>query len=234
MKRRLQNVLRRYGVEVSRYPHRSSLAARTRDVLDARGVDLVVDVGANRGQYVSFLRDDVGYGGRVVCYEPVGATFAALAATTDARVECRRKALGAVPGRAQIHVSTASDLSSFLAPSELGVATFAEGFRAAGEEEVEVGTLATERLDGSRLFLKLDTQGFDLDVLAGGGDALDKVVAVQLEVSQLPIYERMPSLQDSVAAVRGYGFDVVGFFPVTTADGLRAIEFDLLACRAAS
>jgi hypothetical protein len=31
--------------------------------------------------------------------------------------------------------------------------------------------------------------------------------------------------------VRGYGFHVVGFFPVTTADGLRAIELDLLACR---
>jgi FkbM family methyltransferase len=232
VKRRLQSVLNRYGVEVSRHPHRSSLAARTRDVLAARGVDLVVDVGANRGQYVSFLRAEVGYAGDVVCYEPVGATFAELASNAGQKVRCRRKALGAAPGRATIHVSTASDLSSFLAPSELGVATFEEGFRAAGEEEVEVGTLATEPLDGERLFLKLDTQGFDLDVLAGGGAALDRVVAVQLEVSQLPIYERMPSLADSVAAVRGYGFDVVGFFPVTTADGLRAIEFDLLACRA--
>lgn len=231
MKRRLQDVLRRYGVEVSRYPHRSSLAARTRDVLAARGVDLVVDVGANRGQYVAFLRNDVGYAGRIVCYEPVRATFAALTGNAGSNVECRNKALGAAPGRATINVSAASDLSSFLAPSELGVATFEAGFRAAGAEEVEVGTLATERLDGSRVFLKLDTQGFDLDVLAGGGAALDDVVAVQLEVPQLPIYERMPSLEDSVAAVRGYGFDVVGFFPVTTADGLRAIEFDLLACR---
>ncbi len=196
----------------------------------------MIDVGANRGQYLGFLRQDVGYTGRVVCFEPVSHCYVELSATAagDGLVEVRRRALGAAPGQATIHVSHASDLSSFLRPSSLGGQIFEAGFQEAGEEVVEVSTLDGEFPGpgyARSAFLKLDTQGFDLDVLSGGAAMLERVSVLQLEVSQLALYERMPTLEESVAAVRGRGFDIIGFFPVVAADGLRAIEFDLLACR---
>ncbi len=86
-----------------------------------------------------------------------------------------------------------------------------------------------------RIFLKMDTQGWDAHVLEGAGETLADVVALQSEVSVIPIYHGMRSLLASLASYQALGFELTQLFPVTfDADGLRVIEYDCVLCRPAA
>src|SRR5215218_10092126 len=77
-----------------------------------------------------------------------------------------------------------------------------------------------------RALLKTDTQGFDLEVIRGAGAFLTRTVAVQIELSVLPIYENVPCYQDVIDELTAIGFALSGLFPVTLDRDLRVIEFD--------
>jgi hypothetical protein len=74
----------------------------------------------------------------------------------------------------------------------------------------------------------MDTQGYDLQVFAGVGDALRSVVALQSEISAVPIYQGMPHLTESIARFEAAGFGIAGLFPVSREKSLRIIEYDCL------
>jgi Methyltransferase FkbM domain len=79
---------------------------------------------------------------------------------------------------------------------------------------------------GAALFLKIDAQGFDLDVLRGTAKCMDRIVLLQLELSARAVYELPPALGDAINEVMTLGFDPIGFFPVVRGEGFRVIEFD--------
>ena len=206
-------------------------------MLRATEVDLVLDVGANVGQYASALRR-AGYTGRIVSFEPVAEPFRALAdaAAGDPLWDVHPYALGAEDGTAEIN-TTPGTMSSMLSASEFG-----RGW-SDKLEETHTETIQIRRLDSVfaevtggrpvRAYLKLDTQGFDLEVFRGAGEALGSVVAMQSEVACLSIYDGMPRLQEQLSAYEDEGFETVGMYPVSRdPKTLRVIEFDLLMVRA--
>ena len=77
-----------------------------------------------------------------------------------------------------------------------------------------------------RLYLKMDTQGFDLEVVRGAPAVLPTVRALQTEASILPLYQGMPSWITAVETLQGLGFEISGFFPVSTDPNMRLIEVD--------
>jgi hypothetical protein len=81
-----------------------------------------------------------------------------------------------------------------------------------------------------KIFLKLDTQGFDMEVFKGLGNKLDEVLVLQSEVSLIPIYDNMPHWTESLALYESAGFGVAGMFPVNWDDG-RVVEYDCLLTR---
>jgi hypothetical protein len=83
----------------------------------------------------------------------------------------------------------------------------------------------------SRPYLKLDTQGYDVEVLKGGAAVMQKIVALQSECSVQPIYEGMLNFSDSIAFIESFGFQLSGIFPVVTIRH-RLIEFDCVMVRA--
>src|SRR5699024_10673372 len=92
--------------------------------------------------------------------------------------------------------------------------------------------LPTE-LTTPRLYLKLDTQGYDLEAFAGLGERTRDIVAMQSEVALLQIYEGMPRLPPAIETYEGAGFEVTGMFPVTREkDTGRVLEFDCVLARA--
>jgi FkbM family methyltransferase len=207
-------------------------------LLDDLQIDCVLDVGANTGQYGRMLRR-LGYRGQIVSFEPVAATFGELteAVAGDGRWSTVQVALGAEDGTADINVSRGSDMASLLDALPAEDAPLSEV-----REVVRVETITTRRLDSiwselpgstgwSRVFLKLDTQGYDLEVLTGGVDTITSVVAVQSEVSVIPVYRGMPTWLESMERFAELGFEPTGMFPVTFAGRLRTIEFDCVMVR---
>ena len=212
------------------------LDARLRDVFVRQQVDLVIDVGANLGQFVAEIRGF--YRGEVVSFEPIPEVFAALdaVAAQDPLWRCSNWALGRDCGDARLHVCPSHDFSSLLPPNAYCARRF--GRQAATQRIVPARMRRMDRAlqamgvasAGRRVFLKMDTQGYDLEVFAGIGDCLEDVVAIQSELSLISLYEGMPHWLHSLAVYEAAGFGVVDLYPITR-DTDRVIEYDCLLVR---
>jgi hypothetical protein len=89
-----------------------------------------------------------------------------------------------------------------------------------------------EGVDDPRIYLKLDTQGYDLQAFAGAGDRVKELVGMQSEVSQVPLYDGMPHLTEQLATYEAAGFALTGMFPVILdRPTMRVIEFDAIMVR---
>ena len=233
----------RFGYEIVRpeWLLQRALPHHLRRLFARYEIDCVLDVGANRGQYYRFLRDDVGYQGTVISFEPLAANAERLRAlaATDPRWSVHAFALGDDERAMDLHVMKADDFSSFLAPDASVAPEFHELNVVDHEERVEVRRLdrVLPELRRSQplrnVYLKMDTQGFDLAVAAGAGDELTDVRALQTELSVRPLYTGMPGYQQVLAWLEQRGFALSGMFPVTKDSAMRVIEFDGVLVNAA-
>jgi FkbM family methyltransferase len=239
VKRALRTTVNRAGYELVQGEDIQSLGPHLRTLFSKLRINCVLDVGANVGQYGRFLRS-LGYVGEIVSFEPVAATFERLreAAAGDPAWQVHQMALGAAPAELDLHVAASSDLSSFLPSSDYGRERFGGLL-----ETVRVERVAVKRLDDvlgpfvahvadPRVYVKLDTQGYDVQVLEGATAVLPRILAVQVELAAKPIYEQATWLPDGLRWLSGLGFEITQMFPVNhDADGLRTIEFDCVAVR---
>jgi FkbM family methyltransferase len=217
---------------------RVAAGAQLKHVLERLEIDCVLDIGANEGQFGTTLRQ-LGYEGWIVSFEPVSEVFQKLRATADNDERWRvfPYALGATNERKAINVVELSLMSSFLQPREDSLERFPFN-RVERIEPVEIRRLddVAERcfdgIESPRIYLKIDTQGFDLEVMRGGEETLRRVLAVQTEVSFQNVYEGMPSFLESIREFQARGFAVVGFAPVTSdVDEICAVEMDCILAR---
>lgn len=199
-------------------------------------VECVLDVGANRGQYRKFLRDAVGYDGWIVSFEPLQSNvhFLNLSAKSDSRWVIHGFALGGQNTHMDINVMKSDNFSSFLDPDNSVVDQFGKENVIDRKEHVEIRRLDSV-LPGLRakypmrnVYLKMDTQGFDLEVVEGAGDDLANICALQTELSVRKIYDGMPDYQRVLRTLQHKGFDITGMFPVSSDSALRVIEFDCI------
>jgi FkbM family methyltransferase len=198
----------------------------------------VLDVGANVGQYRDFLREQVEYDGWIVSFEPLEDNVAVLSgrATADPKWVIHDYALGGDAGVHAFNRMARTTFSSFLAPDPSVAARVLESNRVVAVEQVRRCTLAEvwpelHRTHGRfRPYLKMDTQGFDLHVLAGAQPILAEVPAGQSEIYFRPVYLNAPSATESLDAFARFGFDVAGLFPVSHDPGmqLRACDCTLV------
>ncbi|MEQ1564815.1 MAG: FkbM family methyltransferase [Myxococcota bacterium] len=219
----LRGLIRRTGFDVSRYPpHRPGYSLDTvlGALFDRAGVSEVIDVGARHGEYGTYLRQ-IGYRGRITSFEPVSTHLTSLRgrAAADGNWRVEPVALGRAAGTADLHVAESSDFSSFRAANDALAGQFPDGAKVARVETVEVARLA-DRFDalipaGAAVLLKLDTQGWDLEVLAGAEGRLDRVTAIQSEVAIRPLYEGAPDYLESLTWLGARGFVPAGLFPVS-------------------
>jgi FkbM family methyltransferase len=208
-KKAVQSILRRCGLQVRWYvPHPIHELST---LLDLYQVDTVFDIGANTGNSGQYLRN-IGFRGRIVSFEPVSEVYRQLAekAAKDPMWLCENIALGDAEGERRIHVSGEGGVASSLLASSGHFEAHAPELRTVGTEMVRVRTLQsiTERYypQGSRLFLKIDAQGYEKQVLEGAGSQLEKVVGLRIELSLVRSYEGAPLIGDMLPylAARGY------------------------------
>jgi FkbM family methyltransferase len=174
----------------------NTLPYRRQRFLRDLGVSVVLDVGANIGQYASELRKH-GYEGRLVSFEPLGAPFKNLSkfAAKYQNHNCLQVALGDADEKAQINVSENIVSSSLLTVSHECV-TACDASRRVGTETIQVRRLDTVRDEvvkpSDRVHLKIDTQGTEREVLLGGAKTLEQVASIELELSLAPLYDNQP------------------------------------------
>ncbi len=211
-----------------------ALGNHLRRLLRELSVDCVLDVGANRGQYRAFLRDTVGYEGWIVSFEPLQQNVKILReeAKNDPRWIVYEFALGKQNGYLDINVMRSDEFSSFLTPDtslvddfrELNVVDRKESVEIKRLDEVVPGLRASKQI--RNIYLKMDTQGFDLEVIEGAGAELTDICAVQTELSVRPIYAEMPNYREVLCLLESLGFAISGMYSVSLDPAMRVIEFD--------
>lgn len=209
-----------------------------RKLFDLYSIDAVIDVGANNGQYHDFVRHQVGYQGWIVSFEPDPDCVLKLLERSkgDSKWRIEPVGLGSQIDQLDLHVTADSHFNSFLRPDKDGL--MAKQYDAKSKvtrtTTVEVRTLDDyahffSELGIRRPYLKLDTQGFDLQVLKGASSFLPKVCALQTEASVRAIYKDMPDYRNTLDTLSKSGFTLSQTFPVCHDPALRLVEFDCVA-----
>jgi len=223
-----------YDIVPLREMKERDFALHLRELLSRLEIDCVLDVGANAGQYHDFLRDRVLYDGTIVSFEPVSRHVEALRerCRSDGKWHIEGYALGSSDCDMNINVMVSDQFSSFLEPDNGRVTDYADLNVAAHTETVPVRKLDVvlpalkERIGFDRPYLKIDTQGFDIEVLRGAVETLSCVRALQTEASVRGIYKGMPGYTDIIRYLDERGFDITGLYPVSRDSALRLVEFD--------
>lgn len=230
-----------FGLELHRYPAPATLDWHLQTLLDYENINCVLDVGANRGQFAENLRR-LGYRGWLVSFEPVPEAYESLQSRFrhDDHWRGFQIALGDRDAVRPFHVAAGdAQASSFLELNEAGPRrwgrdhTVAETISVRMRRLDEIWDECIAPIDSPRVFLKMDCQGFDLNVVEGASRKLRHVVAIQSELALQHFYDGMTSFSDAVNTYEELGFSAVGFFPLARRepDYLRLVEVDALFLR---
>lgn len=199
-------------------------------------VDCVFDVGGNIGQYGQMLREDVGYRGRIVSFEPHpdAVTKLKAAAAQDPLWEVEAFALGNDNSQMEFHAHELTELSSFRSFGD----TAHKPDKDARLVMVPMRRLedylpeARARWGFRRPYLKIDTQGFDLEVAKGAGGSLGDFLGLQSEVAFQTIYEGAPDYRAALDFYGSKGFVLSRLVPIHDAHFPETVEMDAIMIRA--
>ncbi len=190
----IRRLLWRIGYDISRFTPTSHPLARKKQLFDVYKIDTVLDIGANSGQFAKQIRNDVGFAWRILSFEPLSAAFDLLKANArdDPAWEVFNFAIGSTVEAGEINIAGNSYSSSLLGmlPSH---EESAPDSKYVGKEMIEIKTLDSVFFDlcktAGNVYMKIDTQGFESEVLKGAEISLAQIDTVQMEMSLVPLYE---------------------------------------------
>lgn len=194
--------------------------------------DLVLDVGANRGQFSLLIRA-LHPTCRILAFEPLQTESAVYSRVfaSDPLTVLVKAAVGVEPGTAEIHRSASADCSSLLPISKRQTEIF-PGTEEISTETIDVTTLndsaggELER-DGNAL-LKIDVQGFERTVLESAAPLLAQIRWVYVEASFVELYEGQALADEILAYLQNHGFALKGIYnPAVDTHGLT-VQADFL------
>jgi FkbM family methyltransferase len=213
----LNSLLHRFDFEVTRYNKGTNNVLRRSAILKNHNVNLIIDVGANTGFFGNEIRRS-GYMGEIISFEPLGDAFEKLKETSNSDTSWKvyNYALGAENSTQQINISANSHSSSIL--EILDTHTQAEVTASyIGKQEIQIKTLDSVFNDISgktnEIFLKIDTQGFELNVLKGATSSLSYIKTIQLEMSLLPLYEGQPLYNEIMDFLHSHNYRLIDVEP---------------------
>lgn len=214
----IKQIARKFGIDVRRYNVRQSEHARLFHQLSHFRVDVVLDVGANDGGYASSIRKG-GCKSDILSFEPLLEAHELLSkkASKDQKWHVApRMALGRDNGQVSINVSANSKSSSVLAMETQHLLAEPKS-RYVGVQEVPLRRLdavSHPTLDRSdAMFLKVDTQGYEMEVLEGATGLIERICGVQLELSLTQLYGQQASYQDVIHWMGQRGFSLWNVIP---------------------
>jgi FkbM family methyltransferase len=239
LKDTLRSLAEATGLELRKTSVYTSQKLRHQLLFSQLPIDLVLDVGANTGQFVHQCRA-AGYKGEIISFEPSAAAHAGLlqsAAPDPFWTVADRMALGAKTGEVEINIAANSYSSSILPmlDSHLAAAPHSAYLQKEKVPLRRLDDIVPSNTPGRHIFLKLDVQGYESHVLAGATQLLNHTLALQLEMSLLPLYEGETLMPQMHAAMTAKGFDLWDLEPSfrDPATG-RLLQIDAIFLQSAS
>lgn len=181
--------------------------------LQAMGIETVLDVGANVGQFSASIRQLLP-GAQIYAFEPVEDCFRELSRSNsgDGLFQSFPYALGAEDGVAALNVNDFTPSSSLLTMANAHVTEFPHTEKTL-ETKVEIRRLDSVAPDldlSGPYMVKVDVQGFELQVIEGGRETLKHADVVIIEINFAQFYEGQPSFDDIYRDLRMCGMQFYG------------------------
>lgn len=214
----LRLAARSVGLEINRYNPLTSQSARIVSMLHRNNIDLVLDIGANDGGYGKDLRQS-GFKGSILSFEPLMEPHERLTSTAIKFLNWHvapRMALGAENGEIEINVSENSTSSSILQMEKM------HSDAAPESHYVSKQITRLQRLDNfdhklirdsRNKFLKIDTQGYEKNVLDGATGLFPEIHGIQIEMSLVPLYQGQLLYQELIQVLSSMGFNLWNIVP---------------------
>ena len=220
IKRLSHSIFRSFGYDFMRYIPENFISLRRMRILKTQNINLLLDVGASEGTYSLQLRQH-GYEGNILSFEPLSESFAVLQqrAARDPLWSCENLALGDSDGMIEINVSGHKTSSSILPISETHLnAMPSSAF-------IDLEKVRVARLDSLKsimikrdavIYLKVDVQGYEKQVLEGARETLKQTRVIELELSLAPMYVGGADFMEMITYLTQLEFKMVSIEPFFT------------------
>jgi len=181
-------------------------------IINNQEIDVLFDIGANTGQYSSKLRN-LGYKNKIISFEPLTKVFEILEKTAikDGNWIVNNYALGDEDGEGIINISGRSDNSSILDMTS----NYMESTPTL--KYVDQQKIVLRKLDSifnsfvkpeDKVMIKIDTQGYEKNVIDGAIESLSRVSIIQLEMSIVPLYKNEMLFLEMIKYIEEKGFQL--------------------------
>lgn len=215
----IKKTTRKYGFEIIRYAPQSSNLARLKLFLNYYGFNVVFDVGANTGQYASNLRE-IGYQGRIISFEPGSYAYSLLKSNAEKDVNWEiapRLAIGNQDQEIEINISENTQCTSLLDLTDDLLESFPSSSYTT-TEKVQLAKLDTIagnffNKENDKILLKIDTQGYEKQVLEGAKEILPHILGVQLELSINQLYKKEILYDEMINYLKQLGYVLYAVIP---------------------
>ena len=206
-------MLHRVGFELRRFSVEQSENARFISMLRTHNVNLIFDVGANAGQFGVLLRK-IGFDGKIISFEPLSDAREILLniSKNDPLWQIAlQTAIGEENGEIEIQIAGNSQSSSVLDMLDTHVRA-APDSKYIGKEKVALRTLdsiAPDYMDSNSIaFIKIDTQGYETQVMNGAKKLMSQIVGLQVEISLVPLYKGQCLFDEMLKKLKNDGFEL--------------------------
>ena len=178
------------------------------DLVKDLEVEIVIDVGSNKGQFL-LLTENFFECKKIYSFEPIEEFFEMQKNFFKHKnnISFFNFALGEKTTKNTFYITKRKDSSSFFKINESIKSN--DDFKIIEKKEIQIHSLdeimVNENLNGS-ILLKIDVQGYELEVLKGGVETLKKIKYVIVETSDNQIYQYQSLSQDVINFLKSNNF----------------------------
>lgn len=207
----IKSIIRYFGWNLERFDPANKPSGQLLAALKLIDADLIFDIGANVGQFAQELRL-LGFGGRIVSFEPLSSAHAALLKNSKSDAEWiihPRVALGDTNGELTINISGNSVSSSILSMLDAHSDAAVDSTYITSESTpvIMLDSIESKYLEKySSLFVKIDTQGYEWNVLDGAFDTLKRANGIMIELTLVPLYHDQKLWLQIIERLQNEGF----------------------------
>ena len=215
-----------YKFVLPSFEHRTVLK-----LLQKRHLDLIIDVGSNKGQF-TFASKIYFPNVTIISFEALKSEFKKYINLISSfkKIKAYNYALGNIKKITKMNIASSPDSSSLLKMNDLQIKEFGT-YETKLYEEIEVRRL-DEWLDQIKSFksilMKIDVQGFELEVLKGSKQVLKYIDYLYIEASSVELYKNQPLIENIKDFLFKEGFFLEGSFNQSYGKNNKLIQGDYL------
>ena len=215
-----------YKFVIPSFEHRKVLK-----LLQKRNLDLIIDIGSNKGQF-TFVSKIYFPNVTIYSFEALRSEFEKYINLISSfkNIKAYNYALGNINKKTNMNIASSPDSSSLLEISEIQSKKFGT-YKTNFYEEIEIRKL-DEWLDQIKNFksilMKVDVQGYELEVLKGSKQVLKHINYLYIEASSVELYKNQPLLENIKDFLFKDGFFLEGSFNQCYGENNKLIQGDYL------